>query len=193
MMMQLMKKYLFLLFFSWSLTAWSQIEYLWIPHSLCIKDFKIIYTYSYDTLAVSCISNNYVFHQRDNLYIYGIMTVFKKFCSWAKPGMDTQTLIHEQGHYDIAEVVSRKYRMYIRTAVLSKIPYDKITIKVNFISKQVDSFQRSYDRATNFGNNSLEQKKWLYLIQKQLNALKDYAKPIDTFYVNSKTGKVLRL
>jgi len=90
--------------------------------------------------------------------------------SWTKSVKDTNTLNHEQGHFDITEIYARKL-----LASLQQLNRDKKATKQSIAQvaektiAQKNDFQKQYDFETSFGINREAQKKWDELILAQLS------------------------
>lgn len=91
-----------------------------------------------------------------------IAAVFYKNKSWQKCQYQTpQSLVHEQGHFDITEVYARK-----ATAAFKKYKYNKETVNrdidsiVNFYFTLMSRKDDLYDKETSYHRNSKKQEEW---------------------------------
>lgn len=106
---------------------------------------------------------------------YHIRCRFDQNLSWARTRND-YILIHEQGHFDIAEIYARRLN-----GALKKYHPDPQKIKndVNGIYQHImqEYFDRQdqYDRATNFSRDKKQQLVWLNKIGDELESLKELA------------------
>lgn len=100
-------------------------------------------------------------------------------CSW-KLTTSIDLLNHEQGHFDIAEIISRK----MRKAISSHISTDD-DASTKFYQSVVDeyyfglksSLNELYDKETNQGINLEIQKRWDSKINKMLKETEAYSSP----------------
>jgi hypothetical protein len=100
--------------------------------------------------------------------------------SWIKEKKEnTKLLNHEQGHFDINEIIARKFRME-----LAKTPLKKTTVNVIFRDLQkkyfslLDKEQGLYDIETNHSKNYNKQLEWDNKIEKELKLLEEYSTTI---------------
>jgi hypothetical protein len=94
-------------------------------------------------------------------------------------------LNHEQGHFNIAEVISRKLRKHIlnnsniESNKLSKIQYSYyIQYMYNTYVDSLYIMHEKYDSETNFSMDSVMQAKWDLKIASMLRSLEDYKEPL---------------
>lgn len=106
-----------------------------------------------------------------------IKTFFNKSQSWSKSWTST-LLLHEQGHFDLAEVYGRKFRKEVKakmeTGSLTPEKFEEINDQ---IVEALEEAQKQYDEATNLSMDYRSQLEWTNRILEQLNALRDYADP----------------
>lgn len=158
----------------------------WGPEAkVTLKDYKGRVPDSTDHLAAtSC--GMYCIPQivADSAFITVVAYVDRNK-SWAKKKQVNDTLLHhEQGHFDLTEIYSRKLRKklkYISTTRKTYIAdckeaYEKIWIELQ------DS-QREYDKATHFGSVHFAQRTWDQFVFKYLDYYKDYDNPTISFKV----------
>ena len=106
---------------------------------------------------------------------YLVYSTFDKTESWTKIFND-YSLKHEQDHFDISEIVTRRLREYFQNAAVSTAKNSKDSFKMQ-VQKIIDSepiLQEEYDDQTVFGRDSLQQHKWNRYIAKTLDSLKCY-------------------
>lgn len=86
---------------------------------------------------------------------------FNRAKSWRLPIADSSKLRHEQVHFDITELFTRKL-----TAQLSKLKTEKELVQqavrklLTEVVAEKDRFQHYYDQETHYGTVPAEQKKW---------------------------------
>ncbi len=94
-------------------------------------------------------------------------------------------LNHEQGHFDIAEVISRELRKHIlnysniESNKINKIQYAYfIQYAYNNYFDSLDVMQDLYDSETNYSMDTIGQAKWNLKIASMLRSLEDYKEPL---------------
>lgn len=104
--------------------------------------------------------------------------------SWTRyPNLNNpdQALEHEKRHMDITEVYARKFRQLVSTTHFSASRFQE---EIGRLFKEIVSQQREeqtrYDLETNHSINTAQQQKWNTQIDRQLEALKEYATPVLT-------------
>ena len=108
---------------------------------------------------------------------YTVHNYFYKDSSWMKVH-DTLLLKHEQGHFDINEVVARRFRKYFSNVNIDD--EKNIGIAEEKIYPQLLTLDSIYDAETNHGVDLEIQQKWNVKIQRMLDSLKDYENPEGT-------------
>ncbi len=100
--------------------------------------------------------------------------------SWVKKGKETPSLLkHEQGHFDLTEIYTRKMRQEIAS---KKYHVKKVNIAITKVikkySKQLSLAQGKYDTQTNHSIIEKQQEKWNEKIRLDLKSTEMYANPI---------------
>ncbi|MEM6816867.1 MAG: hypothetical protein AAF600_21170 [Bacteroidota bacterium] len=115
-----------------------------------------------------------------NLDCYRLQGTFYKNASWTTTNRNT-VLVHEQGHFDLMELVARN----LRKKLLKKKEqcqefsfYDEIGIAYDMY----DSLSTFYDKSTKHGIYDMPQNIWNEKIQSGLDSLKDYTGDIVICY-----------
>lgn len=114
----------------------------------------------------------------DNLgYEAEISTYFSKNESWSKSWISS-LLIHEQSHFDLAEVYARKFRKRVKEAMET----ENISVSIfqrmsDEAMSRLEAAQKEYDEATNFSMDYLAQLQWTEKIRAQLKELEAFAAP----------------
>lgn len=106
---------------------------------------------------------------------YVIEARFNRYSSWMKVD-SSYVIIHEQLHFDIAELFARKMRnqlsiLYSRKEKNTNV-YNKALIAINQACFQM---QRKYDTETVHGTIFSKQKKWNILIDTKLKQMEKFA------------------
>lgn len=108
-------------------------------------------------------------------FTYQLKCVFHPEKSWTKVKNDL-ILAHEQGHFDITQIFTRKLNKE-----LMGYKYDPANVEKDIqsiyqrIHQEQDAFQRTYDRETNFSRNAVKQEEWILKMEKELVELEQYA------------------
>lgn len=102
---------------------------------------------------------------------------FKIYCffnpqeSWVKSGKHSPALLaHEQLHFDIAEVFTRKLRKQLNNIRFHHRDYQQqIDETFEALLDEMDDIHTRYDRETEHGINATSQAKWNHMVQKKLS------------------------
>lgn len=109
-----------------------------------------------------------------------VLTCFYKNHSFfkAKKLERKDVLTHEQQHYNITEIISRKLRQQIASKVFNRATFEKDLNKLVFDSFQdLYAFQAQYDHDVYNINNLFEmgkQNKWNKKVTQELDSLRDF-------------------
>ena len=112
--------------------------------------------------------------QKNDKYIYYVFCFFDMNKSFITKE-SKELLEHEQLHFDIAELISRKLRLRYKSL---KEHSAYLNIYYNYMDT-LDVYQNRYDKETVFSIRYKEQKKWKEKIKKELNELKEHSFIID--------------
>lgn len=139
----------------------------------------------FEAISFLKIFNKTLSDQSD--YILTLNAIFICHNSWFKEKTSTFLLMHEQGHFDIAEIFARKARKLLGTKsyTLSNIltEYNRITKNVY---RDYDIMQAQYDEETAYSKNKYCQEWWNKYIEEQLKELQQYSNPIVILHINEK-------
>jgi len=107
-----------------------------------------------------------------------IETVFNEEKSWKDDKrINDYVLLHEQKHFDIAEIHARKLRKEVSEKIKTTADYNKLFKGIYAkISSEYKNFQAVYDRITEHGMNKEKQAEYNALISEELEKLKNYQK-----------------
>ncbi len=105
-----------------------------------------------------------------------IKTVFNEEKSWKDVSkINDYILLHEQKHFDIAELFVRKFRKSVAENIRNSGDYNRLFKSIyNTISGEYKSFQAAYDRDTRHGMNKEKQAEYNAIISGELENLKSY-------------------
>jgi len=105
-----------------------------------------------------------------------ITSIFNVDRSWKdNKRMNDYILLHEQKHFDIAELFARRFRKEVEERIKTSGDYDK-NFKTLYqkISNDYKNFQISYDKITEHGMNKEKQAEYNALIAEEIDHLKSY-------------------
>ena len=114
----------------------------------------------------------------DDKIILNFPATFNRSLSWTKNTKSMSLLIHEQIHFDIAELVARKIRKDCSQHVSRdlSLSYEFIQNTYDYYRTYcLDSINDTYDSETNHGMIKSKQKEWEKKISKELTSLKAYS------------------
>lgn len=181
-------KYLLLLFVSLTLLSSDEPEEL-IFHDnnyrLKWKDFRGPEEEGFESFdAVSYVGFRLGYKgtaRQDSLRIV-VEAFFNPQRSWHDGDTTAYLLQHEQVHFDITELYTRKLKQKLQSATLTYKTYQQ-TIKdlEKSVRAEMNTTDSVYDAATNGSLNKTEQALWNTNIAKDLEALKIFM--VDTFTV----------
>jgi len=106
-----------------------------------------------------------------------VQCFFVKSKSWVRIISDTG-LIHEQGHFDIAELFARKLRKAFAEYKFNTSTAEKDLAELFAVNKQErHQMDTLYDEDTDFSRNRKQQILWIKKIKSELDKLNQYASP----------------
>lgn len=117
---------------------------------------------------------------RDGLPDFRVFNRFIRSLSWTIDTTKGHEIIHEQLHFDIAELYARKMRSGISEFRKKKI--SEINVYTEFINKTlVDLHERNiqYDIQTGHGVVPLRQKEWEMKIKDELSKLREFRSTVE--------------
>lgn len=124
--------------------------------------------------AVSFVNINFKYNVYSAFIKAEIYAYFNTQDSWVKSKTDTG-LIHEQGHFNIAELYSRKLKKYLSSKKMRRlfIPIKMQRAYKKFYRLMADT-QFQYDIETEYGLNSEKQKYWLNRLERELRLFEEF-------------------
>lgn len=126
--------------------------------------------------AISVLSCSFECKKRKDTLIFLIVTKLNTKESQVKPKAKTETLLkHEQTHFDIRELYTRKLRKQFLEFKFSKNTYKKIVDSLyNSNDNMENQYQGKYDKETNLSRNRQKQAEWDKRIAMELQELDNY-------------------
>jgi outer membrane protein W len=153
---------LLLLIFSTCAFSQSNDTIHWSPcYKLKWEDFKGLpdTNLQYEALTFSGIDYKYFF--TDTSFTFTTAAFFDKKKSWKTPSANNGTLKHEQLHFDITEIFTRKLKVELFKLKPKRASVKKVIADlVQKIIQEKENMQDRYDTETDFGRKPDLQKKW---------------------------------
>ena len=119
---------------------------------------------------------------RQDSLIVVVESFFNRDISWYKDDTTAYNLQHEQTHFDITELYSRKLKQSIQGATLTYKNYQSVMRELEKKAHaDMNTADSIYETVTDFSRNKIEQKKWNDNIAADLKNLSGFA--ADTFKV----------
>jgi predicted secreted Zn-dependent protease len=107
-----------------------------------------------------------------------VVTKFYKNTSWVISDKKSDYILnHEQLHFDLAEVYSRKYRKALQAAKLELGNMQQAETIFNRVYSDFVKRQERYDNETEHGINTVKQGEWNAIIEIELAKYDLYKKP----------------
>ena len=123
--------------------------------------------------TASGINYNFsTFYENNELKVdYKVSAYFYPKRSWYKPEVcNDVTLSHEQLHFDITELYTRKMRKQLAVTKFTENVKEEVRKIYKTTLRQLNDFQNKYDSETNYSRNLIVQERWAKEIE---TALKD--------------------
>lgn len=112
---------------------------------------------------------------KDDMPNYKVYTYFNPFKSWTLDSVSMLLLSHEQLHFDIAELYSRKIRKVIWELRNNRENNPDVYVEeINRILQEYVVYQVEYDNQTKHGTSVKKQGEFNSLIRKKLESLEEY-------------------
>jgi len=128
-----------------------------------------------DIAAITSSLIQYKYSCQNGKLNYAVKTIFLKDESWVKKkAKTTHYLIHEQLHFDITEVFSRKLKAKLSNYEFKCNDVEKFEAITKEILTDWQNTQKRYDYQSRFSLNEAAQKKWEIFIPDILDAYSDY-------------------
>ncbi|MBG9378258.1 DUF922 domain-containing protein [Panacibacter sp. DH6] len=162
-----------LVMFSIPVKSFSQDTINWRPgYKLSWKDFKAKPDMQSSYAAITDCTVTYSFGYSNNLLNYQVFSFFNKNKSWSKSTNDTALLLHEQGHFDINEIFTRKLKKAFNAYKLNEATVSEdLRAIFNKIWQEKIAFDMLYDQETDHSKNKTQQAGWNKKIADELSRL----------------------
>ena len=140
-------------------------------------DYKGKVDMSFDDKAMTIWEIYYDFVDVENGFAFNVHALFDTKKSWShKPHQSADLLKHEQGHFDIAEIYTRKFRQKIHDLKMkNKTLEQDLKVAHLAVMLECDNEQAAYDDETHWGLANPAQKKWDDKIAGRLKEFEKYA------------------
>lgn len=159
----------------------AQDTIYWSPHyKLKWEDFKGRPDSTSKYRAIGNSGIRYRLSSNEDSFTTKVLCYFIKSKSWTTNTNSSTLLLHEQGHFDIAELFARKLRKAFADYQFNYQTFKKdIDQLFELINQERDKMDILYDKETNFSQNKPNQLLWNKKIKTELDKLKKYASPIN--------------
>jgi hypothetical protein len=126
--------------------------------------------------AVSRPGVKYHLSVKEDSFTVNVACFFIKSKSWSKFKESDTLLMHEQGHFDIAELFARKLRKAFTEYKFNTQTVGNDINKLFILNKEErTAMDALYDKETNHSQNRQQQLLWNIKIKAELNTLKKFA------------------
>lgn len=144
-------------------------RFSWNEHrKLSWDDFKgAAENADYESAAATCCSIGFrIINTKDGFPRLSVYNTFYVDKSWVKEDAHIESILaHEQGHFDLCELYTRKLRMRFATVDITianeKVELMKIYSELN---DEYEACQQAYERETAHGTRIADQKRWQEVI-----------------------------
>lgn len=178
-----MRCLVFILFFmSVQFTVAQDIELPWNTNNkLKWSDFKATPDWNHPYAAITYSGMSYGFSAdvvRGKVFVdYKVNCFFVANKSWVKKRYlrDVELLKHEQLHFDITELFTRKFRKELSDMKFTENVKAEIKLVYKRLTSEKVSMQKKYDLETDHSKNKQAQKKWQLKIDSELQKLLEFA------------------
>ena len=127
------------------------------------------------TAALTTSHLGFSYSMANGKVTYHIECRFQKSKSWGLVKNDW-ILMHEQGHFDIAEIFARKLNKEISNYKFNNKTFQKDLDDIyQSIMDEKEKFQQQYDNESDYSRNKPKQEDWVKKITAELERFKDWA------------------
>lgn len=129
------------------------------------------------TGAVCSSYITYSYSNHDSTVTLSSFAVFNTIRSWVK-FRSKDVLNHEQRHFDLTEIYSRKFKKKLLTYDYSGKNFENIIKSVyNEYKEKLSQVQHNYDEETGHGINKANQEAWDIMIDRELKETSEFSNP----------------
>jgi hypothetical protein len=140
------------------------------------EDFQGIPDSSSKDGAISRPVIKYHLSANEDSFNVKVICFFLRSKSWSKFKKNDTLLMHEQGHFDIAELFARKLRKAFAAYKFNTQTVGKDIDQLFILNKQERSeLDMLYDKETNHSQDTRQQVLWIKKIKAELDTLQKYA------------------
>jgi hypothetical protein len=150
-------------------------------NQLAWSDFKEVGTLRGNEVAhVNTGTEIHLISYKNNSAKYQIRAFICKSNTLVKKGKQNPHLLnHEQVHFDIRELYTRKLRKVFATQVFKEDSFENAFNQITTLKyKECIDYQELYDSETNHSKNKEKQEEWNKRIAKELEELEAYSNPV---------------
>lgn len=148
----------------------SEIIHWQTDYKLKWEDFQGAPDSSSPNIAVCGCSIRYYYYEENGGFKFNTFAYFDKKKSWAnKSVVDSASLIHEQGHFDICEMYARKLSLKFDSLQTYESSIKTLIEDIaEIITVQTNEAQTQYDIETLYGSDLYKQREWCIKIREML-------------------------
>ena len=145
-------------------------------HLLTWDDFKGAPKSNTPYKALTETQTTFEITMKDGEAIISIQNYFDKNSSWTKERNNNKLLEHEQTHFNISELWTRKFRQKLNGKAYRIKEFQKeLNALHNEIHKESKAMQAEYDKETEHSVNEANQQKWNKKISNELQKLSAFS------------------
>jgi hypothetical protein len=135
-----------------------------------VRDGSGTATVAETSCGISVETNLATARGKATVYVFNI---FDKRTSWVRPGKELAVVLeHEQGHWDICELYTRRMQARFDAAEITGATLNrKVSEIYNAVTNEFIERQEQYEEDTRHGTLSEEQQRWTKLIAEELERL----------------------
>lgn len=156
-----------------SVSAVPKMQFQWREHTkLSWSDFQgPVTAVERESAAATCCSigfrTNMLSDGRTEVEVYNTFYANK---SWVKEDARIQSILdHEQGHFDLCEVYTRKLKQRIAKVDMNAAGVKQELMRIySAVSSEYEARQQAYELETTHGTIIAEQKRWQQMIANEL-------------------------
>ena len=159
----------------------SAMEFQWADHStLSWSDFQGAVNAVTDESAaathcgIGFRTGRLTPDSKPGIIVYNTFYVNK---SWVRADARIpEILVHEQGHFDLCEIYTRKLRQRMQGVDMNSADLRSVLEQIYFdVKSEYENRQQAYEDETTHGTNFAQQSRWRDNISKELAANADYS------------------